>query len=990
MPDEINRIVSSFLEFKMAGKLKMLILILALGSAQNVFSQVDKSQADRAKGRMDGVNSKMSEVCNPGGHTGNQNADSSVTTTGVNCVNGVRPEYLEAQQQEKDENDGATPGAQDDTKVADAQPTDQRETPNDGATPVAQDDTKGADGEGSDQEVRAGDTALSENDKKELEAVRGPRGDCINHDNPAELLADSSLNPFRDEAYSETKAAKHLRVANACAEAIALKEAGGQTECRSEAGVEDESKNLPSGLEPQVYRGHLCDHYVKITEVGIPQFAKVAEKMQKAYDWVQGDAEANIAGVYSELVKRTGRFLEDNRIYPGQLERCEDELGKEFTPGSEGFKLYEALRGTSMAFSPASVTHFNSCIEPLYDVPPYGEDHELFTREDKASFGRRDQTNWSFFTNFKGQGIGNINAKRLCKDHARNFCFPALSYYYRCEESGDGPAKTACLKDAKDAVSACLVGKYDKTVPDRILEEDAVAAEFFTKKDGSDVALKNDKIIWVPISKINEQILGEAASIAQPENEKEYFALQFHEMYGSCVILRNAAKAMADSYGETKIIHEERIVSVKNNYDCFRALPWTVDFNQCATQIQYGDGMFDILAEGANTGLAIKESYNQSNINEDLGKDIAAGDQTAYIKAQEAKLRREAENSYGRSGIAGTHAITLVAMASSYPTPNALSTACSQPIDSHYGDEVLNCGMAWVLGNHDSVRLDNESRVGLENPTFANQEIRDQFYMKAADKMTDSIFQGLLGYQRSKQAGDLEGVQRQYNDFFNQDAVTPEYVGVSYCEQNPSAPSCQSSERVRQSNLGSAFGNVGMQNQGGGNFNFNKSVPDGFESEEEISAAEREARERLGDVIGNGGGKSFDNDYSAPGAAKAKMGRSGGGGGGGGAGGGGAGGGSTAPAPKKSDGKGPQQGVTKSGSKMIAGTGGVNYRPGSSANRNKKKSNAFQDLFGSKKSRGVATTVEDIAPAKSQLFDKISKRYGKVSADKRLYEFGGE
>ena len=58
--------------------------------------------------------------------------------------------------------------------------------------------------------------------------------------------------------------------------------------------------------------------------------------------------------------------------------------------------------------------------------------------------------------------------------------------------------------------------------------------------------------------------------------------------------------------------------------------------------------------------------------------------------------------------------------------------------------------------------------------------------------------------------------------------------------------------------------------------------------------------------------------------------------------------------------------------------------------KSKKDTNPFSNMLGDKSSRKVANTVNDIAPSQSKLFEKISNRYGKVSKEKRIYNFSGD
>lgn len=767
-------------------------------------------------------------------------------------------------------------------------------------------------------------------DSSDAKAAGGAKEKCVkeNFSRPHLEEAYSSLS---EGAKSSSDATKHYEAAQACL---------------NKSGCVDIKFQAVSSDKPAVMQEYFCAHYVKISDFYASHLNQVQSKIDSSNHWSYGDASDGASSFQKEFSRLSAKFLANAGLGKEKLLRgCGDYVDM----NGRGARLYDGIKkivdGEGKYYL-SSVKTYQGCIDS--ETGPFLD----------AENPERD--NWKFFTRFNNEqeNIGSPNQQKICQDHAKNYCFPAFAFHYMCEKSASEETKAQCLEDAKVAVSNCATGNYENAnVPADLLEPSFSAAAFYASEQR---ALKSVK------------------DLGTLKGEDAYsFPRMFHEMYGACVILREAARSQAGD--ERRITRKEKVHSLNGQYYCVRDEPWTVDFNDCASKIQWGDGAFDLLGAVGQTGIALKKSHNESEINKELQEGLAQGDQTAYINAQKQKLSREAENSYYKAGISGTHSASLIYIAATFPTPDALSTACSKPIDSHFGDPVINCGMAWVVENH-------PDGGQLQQQIFSNQRVKDHFYYKAADKMAQALFDGIIGFQQSKQADDLAKIKKEYDEFFAQDAITPEYVGVNYCEQNPSAPSCKKSNRTVQDTTGTAFGNIGFQNQGGGNYSFNKGIEDGFVSDENLSPEEKAAREKLGDVIGNGGGNKFGGDFSTPGAAKAKMGVAAGGGGGGGAGGGG-GGGSTAPAPRKSDGNTPQKGVTKSSPKYVSGSGGINYRPGNSSNTKKQNSNAFQDLFGNKKGRGVATAVDDIAPAKSQLFEKISKRYGKVSADKRIYDF---
>ena len=692
---------------------------------------------------------------------------------------------------------------------------------------------------------------------------------------------------------------------------------------------------------------------------------------------------------HANIFEITKTFLKDQKL-------SEDYLQSYCAEGRYAYLSDDFIR--------ESQSHFESGADEgpgknrAYSISQCIVGNDALYRETSSS--DPDRVNWKFFTNFSGE-IGQLNYKKVCRDHAFNNCGNAAAFHYLCEAVDGEPRKEACKKDAREAIEHCLAGNYDMAYVPRDLYEQPLGQLYSISQNAQGEATvtkangdfgQNQDFLSLPV--YAQKVNGLSADLAQQDFSFPGF---FHDAYATCVILRTASKKMAN--GEPNISLNEEVVSINGRNKCYRQVPWTVDFNYCVNTMEWGDGAFDIANAFGSTGIAMKESMDENKIQKEMASDAASGDQSAYINAQRNRLENSKENDYIRSSIAGTHAVALGGAATAYPAPRDLSEACdSDPQENVrlYGSSALNCGMAWVAYNHKnyanegiSVKDKNDNQKSMIQMIFSNQQIRKSFYHKAATKMAESIFHGVLGRQKGKQADDLNTIKKQYDEFFGQPAITPEYAGVNYCEQNPTAPSCRGSSRTSGAKLETGFESSGFQSQGGGNFSFNK-IQDGFESEEQLSESERKARERLGDIIGNGGGKDFGDDIAPPGAAKGKYGKTGGAAGPGSTGGAGAAGGGKAPGPKKDNGKKTAQGMTKGKVNYQAGTGGINWKPGSSSGSKKKDRNAFQSMFGNKQKRNVATVLEGVSPASSKLFEKISKAYNKVKEEKKIYDFSKE
>ncbi len=774
---------------------------------------------------------------------------------------------------------------------------------------------------------------------------------------------------------------KHIETAHQCL-ALAERESDSATGCLKLDFSGD--IKLPKENKKKKLIRFACKHTFAIKKAK-KRAEQAYNKIQGGMEWKRMDATSSYSAQISTerepeegLLGLTSKFIRKSGVSAKDLETCEESLSVE-----GAFKRFkQEINGGY--WTPVAIKSPRSCNE--------GSD-SLF----RASGTSQDQ-NLSFFSDFTKQGIGNINRDRLCRDHATKACFKNLLFKLSCDALGKGDEKIVCNHYADKWLGSCLSGNYENAKYPRTIEEylngntDPATNEVSISSDGSSVL----ELLQEDISALHSAVhsknstgscvdgqdnLNVVGDISLPErlisnNKTNKFNKFFDVAYGTCVYMRAAAKKSAEIGGTPSgLVIGEQIQG--GRYSCKRVAAWTADFNDCAFKMLYGDGMFDAAAVFGGAGIQVKNAIEQGDVMKKQNSEMMGGSPTAALNAQKRNLKNQAENQYIQGGLSGSHAIALTASAADFPTPDKLSTACSDPISkTHFQDETVNCGVAVVV----------DRNPGLAPEVFANQEVKEALYYKGAEKLMESALATLTGLQLDKQAKDINKIKEEYDKFFQDDAAMPTYEPTNYCEANPSAPSCSASNRVTDSN--ESFGNIGFQNTGGGNFSFNNAVPDGYTPDEKLTEAEKEARDRLGDIMAPNGSKG-NNDFKkvgeASGSSASKV--SGGGGGGGGAGGGG---GSVASAPKKAESKSNNNYGMKKSSTKRSGGGSVKYQSGGSIAKNKKK-NAFDGLLDRNRRRDVATTtLENVSPATSKLFEKISKRYNQVSADKRLYEFESE
>jgi hypothetical protein len=273
--------------------------------------------------------------------------------------------------------------------------------------------------------------------------------------------------------------------------------------------------------------------------------------------------------------------------------------------------------------------------------------------------------------------------------------------------------------------------------------------------------------------------------------------------------------------------------------------------------------------------------------------------------------------------------------------------------------------------------------AGMEGYYFPNQGYKGHFTAEMIKHAGNSTMHGVLAGQYKKAGDDIDKAKE---DVYDLQQREQDLIGLDDCVANPDQPGCNGSGGGRRQIEGVEFG--GIEFGGGANSAFNPQALDsgsggitgnrGTISDADASSI-ASGLENFADK-----GASAPKDV-APGAAASKFGGNGGGAGGGG---GGGGGGGAAPGLSNINrgGGSKDSGIKIGSSSMKFGKGGFATGGRGAAKSNK---NPFSGLLGKKKGKKGGVKVErglasGIDAKGSKLFEKISKRYGKVIKDNRL------
>ena len=495
--------------------------------------------------------------------------------------------------------------------------------------------------------------------------------------------------------------------------------------------------------------------------------------------------------------------------------------------------------------------------------------------------------------------------------------------------------------------------------------------------------LKSKKCQLVGTNTLRHNKVG--SEVAQRLQQEEVY-----HQWNVCFAFRELSREQAEFFGDLEIGQE--VVSLDGRLRCVRAKPWTQDYRACRGMVLTYNGFIageqvkgvasqgwsmvrqnQIREETANEmGNAGKDDDGQINPDQAQTDQVNAG-----INAQQKTYKHLRDKEHMNLGFHSAQAGTLTTLLAKYPTPNKFSRKC----ESEDGNALdAECTASWSMNLDESGAI----KYGL----FPNQQVKRMMWGQVMQAGAKAALAALKANAYKSRIGDLEKYKSAFNDV-NKDNVkkTESDYMVGYCSLNPTAPGCRPKGPRVQGNSEFSNGAISMNGNTGGQYGFNNNEGSfgEFEEGDDSSAAQKRAIADLNGVMDQDSAGSFNNDFKKVGAGK--FSRSGpGSGGAGGSGGGGGGGGSAY------NGAGAGGGAAGGNNSAFGGVNskvsykaGGGFKSGKGRSSGKKKSaNPFSSLFGNKKSRAVASQVNDIAPKHSGLFDKISKRYGKLQKDNRL------
>ena len=549
----------------------------------------------------------------------------------------------------------------------------------------------------------------------------------------------------------------------------------------------------------------------------------------------------------------------------------------------------------------------------------------------------------------KNQNLSHEQQTTLLQSGVNGFPDLKTSFISNSSDTDKYASKETCYRDIHEKFKQCMGMKYEKV-------------SHLAKKSDEDPNLNNKGI--------------DSNAIAE---RKANIGKEVYRQFGVCHAFKEIAKKVASDSDEWS--GQETVSSLDGQYNCIKTTPFSLDFKACKRIVNtYNGFMVGDQARGiVNQGVTMAKT---SNIRRDATSQMASGDQlNAGLDAQKKTYEMQRDQERGNLAFFGVQAATFTAMLTSYPTPNKISKKCGGDTEIDSGNF---CKAVLVWNNNQEIR---------DGEVFPNQETKKKMWMEVMKAASSATLAAIKQGQLNKMAGDIKKIKDAFNGLADKSTTKDSQIELSYCKFNPTAPTCRTNGPRVTREGGFQYGSITSQNAGGGAFNISgNDEAFGEYDEDEDSAAKRAAIQDLGGMIDNTSADSFDNQFDKIGVGSfAKKGLGGGGGSGGGASGGGGGGGGGA-AKGKAGGQ-DNFAVSKSGGagSFQSGSGGkAGFGTGGSSSKKNSSKNPFSNMFGSKKGRSVASQGNnDIAPANSALFDKISKRYGKIAAENRLINLQG-
>lgn len=421
--------------------------------------------------------------------------------------------------------------------------------------------------------------------------------------------------------------------------------------------------------------------------------------------------------------------------------------------------------------------------------------------------------------------------------------------------------------------------------------------------------------------------------------------------------------------------------SVDGRFNCVMKTEYTADFKNCKTAVNLYNGVM-VAEKGMQMQQSVRTDLNNKKIAAGASEKAAAGDaQGAAFDAAVAstgnveQMYKEQAMMYGAAVAALSSQVSLWKKKSESSVKKSACAAGKQKVEAPSIDgspsvkPTVTCEQAVVAA------LQSEARAEI----FANDSVKAGLILAAADYTMKAAKATKMAMDAHQQGKNLQKVS---------DAITEEDqdLMLEMCVVNPTHPDCISKGNRVGGNYSSGSGNFGMGDGGSNAFNMGDGTS---EFGDPGAAGSNEEIQNVASI-----NSPFNDDIKtangilnpAPAAAVTPGGGAGGGGGGGG---GGMGGGSASLGgdlngedKAKAD---PEIKSGKGGAYASAGGGG---KFTAVAKGSGDEANPFASLFDQKEAAGGVVEDRDIASASdgpgSGLFQKISKRYGQVQADKRI------
>ncbi|MCT4640756.1 MAG: hypothetical protein N4A33_00560 [Bacteriovoracaceae bacterium] len=401
---------------------------------------------------------------------------------------------------------------------------------------------------------------------------------------------------------------------------------------------------------------------------------------------------------------------------------------------------------------------------------------------------------------------------------------------------------------------------------------------------------------------------------------------------------------------------------------CVRSSALTVDYDECvkAVKATLATGLIN---QGGGVVSSMASTISNQNIQNDYQRDIQSGkDQyEAGMDLQRRQLKTQRDVHIAQTGVFSAGATSLTSISAKIPTPKTFSNKCESDDRSQ---RIYYCSLMQMYD-------DDKSDV---SGMFANTQVKGQMMAQSANLIGESLKHGLQAWSFGEAMKKLQTMKDEYNTALSEVAEfdTP----LDPCFENPDAQGCEQSDVETSSNQFQ----MGSLNFGGTASNFAASNLDDTLDSQQAASAGGKSSTSVGDIFGDK--DELNEKFKQIGAGKLKSASRGGaaGGGGGGAGLGGGGGGSAGAA-------GVAGGSSASGYKSVkagygkVGSSGISYKRVGKAKKRRSK-DPYGNLFNKDKpQRNIASEANDIGDRKSGLFEKISKRYNKLSSTNRLKKF---